>query len=98
MRLLIGYVFMAIVFAPMVLLGMSAHAAGAVEPEVLRVVPDWLQIASIVIAAASSIAAMLPVPKAQGVLSVLRKIIDLFALNVGGAKNAGSTKNTNDLS
>jgi hypothetical protein len=48
---------------------------------------DILTIASYVIAAAAAIAALTPTPADDGVLKVIRKLIDWAALNVGNAKN-----------
>ena len=96
MRTFVIFLFALVVVGPLAMLGVSAHAAGLTDVEVLNSVPDWLQIVAIVIAAASSVAAITPTPKDDGVLAILRKILDLFALNVGRAKNASADKNTND--
>lgn len=68
-----------------------AVAAPVVESSALAVVlaaaPDWLQALTLLIGGASAIAALTPTPKDDGVLRVLRKIIDVLALNVLGAKN-----------
>lgn len=53
-------------------------------------IPPWLQITGLVISAASTIAALTPTPKDDGVLLILRKVIDLFGMNWFGAKNAGA--------
>ncbi|WP_039913141.1 hypothetical protein [Cellvibrio mixtus] len=55
-------------------------------------VPDVLQLLSLVVALASSFAALTPTPKDDGVLLWLRKAIDFLALNFLGAKNAKSNK------
>lgn len=60
--------------------------------KILDALPDWLQALSMLIAAAASIAALTPSPKDDGALLILRKLIDLLALNFGGAKNASSNK------
>lgn len=39
-----------------------------------------------VVAAASAIAALTPTPKDDGVVLIMRQIVDFLALNVGGAK------------
>lgn len=65
--------------------------------EFLDSVPGWLQALSLLISAFAAIAALTPTPKDDGVLLVLRKIIDLLALNFGGAKNARSSKNSGDF-
>ena len=48
---------------------------------------DLVEIAGLVVAAAAAIAALTPTPKDEGVIKVLRKIVDALALNVGKAKN-----------
>lgn len=48
---------------------------------------ELLEIAGLVVAAAAAIAALTPTPKDDGVIRVIRKIIDTLALNVGKAKN-----------
>lgn len=72
----------------------------AVEPvnesvisEAANVIPDWLEILSTVIALAGVITAATPSPKDNAVLLVVRKVLDIFALNIGGAKNASADKN-----
>lgn len=52
-------------------------------------IPKWLQIAGLIIGTASTIAAVTPTPKDDGVLYLVRKVVDLLALNFLGAKNAG---------
>ena len=54
------------------------------------IIANWEQISVItmtVIGAASTIAALTPTPKDDGVLAVIRKIIDLVGQNYGNAKN-----------
>jgi hypothetical protein len=48
---------------------------------------ELLEIAGLVVAAASAIAAMTPTPKDDGVIKVIRKIVNALALNVGKAKS-----------
>ena len=48
-----------------------------------------IQIATLVIAAASAIAAITPTPKDDALFARLYKIVDLFALNIGKAKDKG---------
>lgn len=55
-------------------------------------VPDVLQAATLLIGAASAVAALTPTPKDDGVLLWLRKVVDFLALNIGGAKNVKSVK------
>ncbi|MES2182348.1 MAG: hypothetical protein V4493_09650 [Pseudomonadota bacterium] len=88
-------VFLAALLMSVVALADPVIAAVAVDnpfsiADVLAKLPDWLQAASLVIAAASSISALLPMPKVTGVLSMLRKGVDFLALNFGGAKNASA--------
>lgn len=45
-----------------------------------------------VIAAASAIAALTPTPADDSVVAMARKVVDLLALNVGGAKSEASAK------
>jgi hypothetical protein len=59
-------------------------------------IPDWLEILSTIIAVAGAITAVTPTPKDNVVLGVVRKVLDIFALNFGGAKNASADK-TNRL-
>lgn len=49
---------------------------------------DLIEIASMVVAIAAIIASMTPTPKDDGVVSLLRKIVDILAFNFGNAKNA----------
>lgn len=55
-------------------------------------IPNWLELLGTLIGVASAIAAITPTPKDNVVLGVLRKVLDIFALNVGGAKNANAVK------
>lgn len=55
-------------------------------------IPDWVEILSTLIALAGVITAATPSPKDNVVLGVVRKVLDIFALNVGGAKNASAVK------
>lgn len=56
-------------------------------------IPDWLEILGAVIGLASAVAAITPTPKDNAVLVVVRKVVDIFALNFGGARNASADKN-----
>lgn len=49
--------------------------------------PQYLQVAGMVIGAAAAVAAFTPTPADDGILLVLRKIIDFLALNFKNAKN-----------
>lgn len=64
--------------------------------DVVESTPVWLQVATMIVTAASGIAALTPTPKDDGVLLVLRKLIDVFALNIVKAKGQ-SLKDKNDL-
>lgn len=79
-----------------------AHAAEQVADAgfitwLLANVPDVLQALSLIVGGASTIAALTPTPKDDGVLLWLRKVIDFLALNVLGAKNAKPTKDSISL-
>jgi len=50
--------------------------------------PEYLEIAGSVIATAAVIATFTPSPVDNGVLVILKKILDVFAMNFGKAKNA----------
>lgn len=80
----------------------AAEAAGVDDggliATVLSLAPQWLQALSLLIAACAAVAALTPTPKDDGVILVLRRVIDYLAFNFGGAKNAGSSKsNSNRL-
>lgn len=49
---------------------------------------QYFDIITNVVAVAAAIAAITPTPKDDGVLLVVRKLLDLLAFNVGNAKNA----------
>lgn len=48
--------------------------------------PEILTAASTTVAAASAIAALTPTPADDGFLAILRRLLDVLALNVGNAK------------
>jgi hypothetical protein len=48
----------------------------------------YVEIAFQVIGVASAIAAIVPIPQAVGPLIIARKLLDIFALNMGYSKNA----------
>ena len=48
--------------------------------------PDWIQALSVLIAAASVIAAATPTPKDDTAIGKAYKIVDLLAVNFGNAK------------
>ncbi|MGL5281923.1 MAG: hypothetical protein ACRC8W_09295 [Plesiomonas shigelloides] len=55
---------------------------------------DIVEIASLVVAIAAIIASATPTPKDDGIVLMLRKIVDILAFNFGGAKNASDSSNT----
>jgi hypothetical protein len=75
----------------------AAAMVKAIDSTNDEVVPNWLQMLSLLVASASAIAAVTPSPKDDGVLSIVRKIVDLLALNFWGAKNASANIDSNKL-
>lgn len=71
----------------------SPAAAMGLVAQLLGVVPSWLQAASLVVTAASAVAALTPTPKDDGVVKRVRSIIDLLAFNWGGAANKSNASN-----
>lgn len=65
----------------------------SVIAEVADAVPDWMVILTSLISLAGVITAATPSPKDNVVLGVVRRVLDIFALNVGGARNASADKN-----
>jgi hypothetical protein len=49
---------------------------------------QYVEMAFQVIGFASALAAIIPIPQAVGPLIIARKILDIFALNMGYSKNA----------
>lgn len=47
---------------------------------------EWVQIATMICAVASAIAALTPTPKDDVIIGKVYKIVDLLALNIGKAK------------
>ncbi len=71
----------------------GADASGeSIVSNAADAIPDWLEILSTVIAVAGVITAATPTPKDNVVLGVVRKVLDIFALNFGRAKNASADK------
>ena len=75
---------------------LAANKIGAkVEPvaeqsvigEVADTIPDWIEILTTLITLAGVITAATPSPRDNVVLGVVRRVFDIFALNVGNAKN-----------
>jgi len=52
----------------------------------------WFGVLAAAVALASSIAAITPTPKKGSILAKVYGIIDLFALNIGKAKDKGGKK------
>ena len=50
-------------------------------------IPELLQICTLIVALAASIAALTPTPKDDGIVKKARKVVDFLALNFGNAKN-----------
>lgn len=51
-------------------------------------IAQYFDIITNVVAVAAAIAAITPTPKDDGILLIVRKVLDLLAFNVGNAKNA----------
>lgn len=83
--------------APLAIAAETAAADAGSLSGFLDKVPDILQVISLLITAFAAIAAITPTPKDDGVLLVLRKIVDFLALNIGGARNDKSAKDRNRL-
>lgn len=64
----------------------------SVIAEAADAVPDWMVILTSLISLAGVITAATPTPKDNVVLGVVRKVLDIFALNIGGARNASADK------
>ena len=58
--------------------------------QIANVIPDWLEAIFALVSAASAIAALTPTKKddkfISKALSVIKKVANLFAINVGNAK------------
>jgi hypothetical protein len=63
---------------------------------ILAVIPDWIEAIALVVTAASAIAALTPTKKDDDaiakVLAFIRKVANLFALNVANAKPKDDSK------
>jgi len=53
----------------------------------IGLIPDILLIASMIVTLAGAVAALTPTPKDDGIVKILRKVVDFLALNFGNAKN-----------
>lgn len=62
--------------------------------DILNLLQDqsWFSIVTAVIALASAIAAVTPTPKEGTILAKVYAVIDFLALNIGKAKDDGSSK------
>lgn len=67
-------------------------AEQSIVDETADKIPNWFVLLSSLITVAGAIAAATPSPKDNAVLGVVRKVLDIFALNFGGAKNAAADK------
>jgi len=65
--------------------------------ELMDKVPQWLEIATMIVTLAATIAAVTPSPKDDGIVKTLRTVVDLLALNFGHAKNASAVENAKRL-
>lgn len=54
--------------------------------EIIDKAPQYIELATSIIGVASIIAAMTPTPADDGILLVIKRIIGIFALNIGHAK------------
>ena len=54
--------------------------------DIINIVLDWVNYATLSVAIASTIASLTDTPKDDKVVAKLYKVIDLLALNVGKAK------------
>lgn len=54
---------------------------------ILNNIPEIIQVASLIVAAAALIASMTPTPKDDGYVRKARKVIDFLGLNFGHARN-----------
>lgn len=83
--------------APLAIAAETAAADAGSLSGLLEVLPDWLQAVGLLVSGAAAIAALTPTPKDDGILLVIRKVIDFLALNIGGARNDKSAKDRNRL-
>lgn len=47
---------------------------------------EYVVVASFVVSIASGLSALTPTPKDDGIVMILKKILAVFSLNIGGAK------------
>ena len=55
----------------------------------IDLISTYLGYISAIVATASAIAALTPTPKDDQVISIIYKVIDILALNIGKAKDTG---------
>ena len=77
--------------------GGDAEVGDSGLQRLLSVLPDWLLAISMLVTACSSVAALTPTPKDDGLFLVLRRVVDFLALNFGGAKNANAIKDSRNI-
>ena len=53
----------------------------------LASIPDWIEALSLIVAAASLIAATTPTPKDNTIVAAIYKVVDFLAINFGKAKD-----------
>tara|TARA_B100000745_G_C19838194_1_gene277738 strand:+ start:259 stop:438 length:180 start_codon:yes stop_codon:yes gene_type:complete len=53
----------------------------------LASIPDWIEALSLIVAAASLIAATTPTPKDNSIVASIYKVVDFLAINFGKAKD-----------
>ena len=53
----------------------------------LASIPDWIEALSLIVAAASLIAATTPTPKDNAIVVTIYKVVDFLAINFGKAKD-----------
>ena len=68
----------------------STAAIGTLT-RIFEILPNWLSALSGIIASASAVAALTPTPRDDGFLGKLYRIVDVLALNIGHAKDAGTS-------
>jgi len=59
-------------------------------------ITDYLHLATAIVTLASAIAAITPTPKDDGIVLVVRKLVDFLAFNWGHAENAKSASKRPD--
>jgi hypothetical protein len=67
-------------------------AEKSIVDKVMDKIPEAIKLGGLITMIFSAIAAATPSPKDDGVLLIIRKVIDLLAFNVGNAKSDAETK------